>query len=175
MTLARDLRLEEEGTGPELRAAKARPSHLQLVGGRDVRGSESRPAPTEEFLRQARRALQGQDARSAERLATLGILVANLEGVPFPRIAACLGVSETMLIRLLHGEAPISQARHKQWVKVAEAIGNLHRVLLPAATNEWLDTPIPALGGHTPSELLRRGRYDEVLRVTRSYLDPSFA
>jgi len=60
-------------------------------------------------------------------------------------------------------------------VKRREIFANLARVLKPEAHERWLVTPIPALGGQTPVDAMFNGHIDDVVALTRSYLDPSFS
>jgi hypothetical protein len=52
---------------------------------------------------------------------------------------------------------------------------NVGRVLHAEAFDAWYDTPIPALQGRTPRECIDSGDADSVLRLSESYLDPSFS
>jgi antitoxin Xre/MbcA/ParS-like protein len=55
-----------------------------------------------------------------------------------------------------------------------EIISNLVRVLNPEGFARWLETPIPRLDGRTPLAALFEGDEDQVLDLTRSYLETSF-
>lgn len=55
-----------------------------------------------------------------------------------------------------------------------EMRANVLRVLKPEGFERWMNTSIPALGGLTPTAAFAAGRYDDLLALTRSYLDTSF-
>lgn len=110
----------------------------------------------------------------ASRMALLGILLAELQEVPFEDVAELLDVKVHRLEQIMHGEVEVPPHREKRWKGLAEALHYLHRVLEPAATARWLRTEIPDLGGRTPLEALKRGQVDEVVALTKSYVDPSF-
>jgi hypothetical protein len=51
----------------------------------------------------------------------------------------------------------------------------LARVIDPDYVPVWLDTPIPALGGEKPSDLLARGDVQPVLQVISELESPAFS
>lgn len=58
---------------------------------------------------------------------------------------------------------------------VCKIIDNLTQVIEPDGISRWFNLSIPALGGLTPIEAFERGKGEEVLQVTESYLDPSYS
>ncbi|MFE4950530.1 hypothetical protein ACFQ9V_10530 [Leifsonia sp. NPDC056665] len=110
-----------------------------------------------------------------QRTALLGVLLARLADVSFEETARLLGISEAKLVRYAHGEEPISRDYERRWDVLAQIVYNVSCVLEPAALPQWASTSVPALGGATPADQIRRGHLDRVLELTRSYLNPSFS
>lgn len=48
----------------------------------------------------------------------------------------------------------------------------LERVMRPQLVPVWLETPIDALDGETPTALLRRGEHDRLLKLVSELEDP---
>lgn len=110
----------------------------------------------------------------ASRMALLGILLAELQEVPFEDVAELLDVKTGRLEQIMRGEVEVPSNRERRWKGLAEAFHYLHRVLEPKATTRWLRTEIPDLDGRTPFEALKRGQVDRVVTLAKSYVDPSF-
>lgn len=137
--------------------------------------SEPRPALSDDVMKRAQQVSKQLGVRSAQRTVLLGLLLAELDGVPFEDIARLLDVKPKPLQLMMHGEKQIPSGREERWQSLAELLHNLHRVLRSEATQRWLHTNIPDLDGRTPMETIARGRVARVLALTRSYLDPSFS
>lgn len=79
------------------------------------------------------------------------------------QVARVLGTSPRTVSRWLREEAkPRAEARERllEFLAVLEL---LSRILRPEPAHDWLFTPNPLLSHHKPADLLRDGRYREVL------------
>jgi uncharacterized protein (DUF2384 family) len=175
MTNQRDPK--QEATEPSFREHV---EHLRMRELWRLPVSNVRPELSPETLERAQQIEKQYDSPAArlrvdQRVALLGVVMAELHDVPFEQKASILGVSARQLERMIHGDAPIPEKNANRWEVLAEILINLHRVLRPEATNRWLNTPIPDLGTRTPLEVIRRNDAGAVLEVTRSYLDTSFS
>jgi SAM-dependent methyltransferase len=158
-----------EGTGPGLQGALVK--HLRLVDS----SSKAEPELTDETLDQARAIAKQSGVSTPQKLALLGVLLARLEDVPFEQVATLLNVRSHLLEEMMHGRRAIPDARIERWNDLLTVLQNLHRVLKPSATGRWLVTSIPDLGGRTPLETISRNEIVRVVKLTESYLDPSFS
>lgn len=160
------------GTGPvigeELRARTPSPWVAPAQ-------SEPQPAVGDDVLMKAQRYSKQTGEKTAQRIALLGLLLAELEAVDFDDIALLLDVKTKPLQKMMHGEQQVPSGREARWEALAEVLHNLHRVLRASATGRWLHTSIPDLEGRTPLEAISRGQISRVVALTRSYLDPSFS
>lgn len=119
--------------------------------------------------------MKGQMGRqTAQRTALLGLLLARLEGVPFDGVAELLKVKEARLEKFMHGEENIPTTVESRWNDLYVILEDLQSVVRPEATWRWMNTSIPDLGDKTPLDSIRRNRLEQVLRLTKSYRDPSF-
>jgi hypothetical protein len=111
---------------------------------------------------------------ASERWFLLGSLMAQLRYVPFTDIEVLLGVHDSELVMMLHGERPITRKYAERWERVQEMLTQLATVLRPEGTSKWLHVGVPDLNGATPIDAISRGKLRLVLDVTSSYLDPSY-
>lgn len=138
--------------------------------------SESEPRVDSAFLEHAKKRTRSHNgAGASERLATLGMLLAQLEDVSFEDVAVFVGVNASNLEKMMHGELTIARRHLDRWTSLIEVLANLRMVLNSSATSRWLKTPTTKLNDLTPLMAVKKGRVDDVLRVTQSYLDPSFS
>lgn len=139
-----------------------------------VESSDPGSVPDEMFER-ARNASKHLGASAMQRTVLLGVLLAELDGVPFDAAAEILKVKPARLAKMMHGEEQIPASREPRWQTLAESLHNLHGVIRREATWRWLNTEIPALGGRTPyNVILRRGGPEQVKALTSRYLDRDF-
>lgn len=122
----------------------------------------------------ARKMRSQSGAETVQRTALLGVVLAQLEGVPFDGVARLLNVKELRLTKFMHGEESIPRSFQDRWESLSELLEDLHFVLRPQATWKWLNTPILELGGRTPNDAITRGKLKAVSAVVQSYRDPSF-
>lgn len=113
-------------------------------------------------------------ASTPERWLLLGSLLAQLRFVPFDDVEVLLDVHDFELVKMLHGERPITRKYSDRWERIQELVRDLSTVLRPEATGKWLHVAVPDLNGRAPIEAIRHGQLRQVLNVTRSYLDPSY-
>ncbi len=157
-----------EGTGTEAKDVPNLAAGALLL-------STATAALNSEFLERSKRLAKQNGELTAQRLALLGIVLAALPGVEFADTCVLARASKPeRLERMIHGEEQMTTRVAEQLEAVYRMLANLHRVLKPEATSQWLHTEIPTLGSMTPIDLIDRGRLDEVVRLTQSYLDPSF-
>ncbi len=169
MTLLDERQVLDPGTGPILGDNPVRP--LAAPAHR----SSVVPEAGAEILERARKLRSQWGKESSEKVALLGILLAQLAEVPFEDTAALLDVRLARLERLMHGEEQIPARAAERWRMIAETLDDLQAVLKPRATARWLRTAIPALDGRTPLEAAKRGRLADVRALTASYRDQAFA
>lgn len=112
------------------------------------------------------------EPKGRRRTTSLLVLLAHLGGTPFADVATLLGTSTPQLVRYVHVEASFPDSMFRRVMKVDEVLRYLHRVLEPSATNDWLHTGIPALGGATPFELIRRRKIEPLLEYVKTYTRP---
>jgi len=160
----------EESTGPLLDdASVAVPDDFW------ARSSESDMASEVDSATVAKALKRPAEGRTTERVALLGYLLAELDGVSFGDAAVLLSTKEVRLQRLMHGEEFPTTALGDRWVELAKVLENLHTMVRGEATGRWFTTPVPSLGGRTPLEAIRKGKLTDVLELTRGYLEPSFS
>lgn len=111
----------------------------------------------------------------SERVVLLGLLLAELEDVPFEDVARLLDISQQRLEDMMRGNSTYPKAFAVRWEMLFEIMRNLHAVLRKSATGRWLHQPIPRLDGLTPLEAVKKGRSRELRDITRSYLEDSFS
>lgn len=136
--------------------------------GTDLR-HRGEPSSEADLQRVKRRLTAAQDRR---RTASLLVMLAHLRGVDFNEAAEILGTSSAQLLRWIRGEQTVPARKFTQIEALAQMLRHLHRVLEPDATPLWLHTAVPALGGRTPAESLKRSKYSDVERLARSYTEP---
>lgn len=128
-----------------------------------------------DFRQVAKRRLDRTSMSTLQRRATLGVVMAWLQGFELDEAAALIGTSSPRLVSWLHGEISIPRSKDARLKQIADVIRVLWNVLEPAATNRWFTTSVPDLDGMTPLEAFRRNRGEQVERVVRSYLETSFS
>ncbi|NNN22065.1 MAG: hypothetical protein HKL80_08715 [Acidimicrobiales bacterium] len=107
------------------------------------------------------------------RNVSLTVLLAQLQGVSFAEAAGLLGVQTTKLQRMTRLEDFVSESLLKKRIlPLAEVLRNLHQVLEPRATGKWFNTQIPSLDNKTPAELIKKNKLNDLLKITRSYVEP---
>lgn len=164
------------GTGPALAdPSRAAVKTLDVDRTLDARRSDAQPNVSADLMSRADRVSRQHGPDTDQRVALLGILLAELRFVSFEDTAAVLGLRPDRLVKLMHGEEQVPASKVRDWEILAEALHELHRVLRQEATGRWLQTRIPALGGQTPLKAVAKGQVVRVAAVARSYLDPSFA
>jgi hypothetical protein len=169
MTLTLDR--PQEVTGAELRDAP-----LQLAEPpKSARPSDSEADVQPEVLERATRLRSQQGGASDERVALLGLILAQTGQLSFELTAELLSVRSVRLVKFMHGEETIPASVTDRWEGVARILQNVRRILQDSAVDRWLTTSIPALSGRTPLDYIKRNRTDTVLRLTESYLDQSFS
>lgn len=86
-------------------------------------------------------------------------------GLTYREIAASLGADESTLHRWRSG----TSAPRSVFLSRMDALREMREELLaampPRAAAEWLRTPVPALDGRRPAELLIEGRIEPVTRL----------
>lgn len=112
-------------------------------------------------------------AKDRRRTVSLLVLLAHLDGVNFEEAAQLLGTSSGQLLRWVRGEQTVPVKKFHQIEKFDEILRYLHRVLEPRATRRWLHTAIPALGGRTPVEEIKRRRFSKLVSLTHGYTEPA--
>jgi hypothetical protein len=152
------------GAGPLFDVAEAIASPTRI---------DAPPRSDEEFRRFLERQLREHDA-TRDRAINLRIVLARLEGISFETAAVLLGTSPKKLTRWLHGADTVPARKADLIRDLNRIVLELSRILDPAALPLWLETANPKLGGQTPLEALRRHRVTEVLKVVKSYLEPTF-
>lgn len=109
------------------------------------------------------------------RVALLGVVLAELENVPFEDAARLLRVKPPRLEKMMHGVESIPKANDARWTTIAEILRLLHTVLRSSATARWLNTELASLGGVTPISAIEKGRANDVLEVVRGYRESAFS
>ncbi len=147
-----------------------------------LRALEPSEETTSRWIRSSREEVERSLARTAHQSAQaadlgrkLRLVLAMMDEVPFATAARLVSVPETRLTAWLHGREPVRPAAAKRLDALAVILGSLHQVLEPSATHDWLRTRIPALGGMTPIEAVLAGKIGRVVKVARSYVDPSYS
>lgn len=164
------------GTGPNLAdPARAAVATLDVDEALDTRPSDAIPNVSPDVMTRAGRVSKQHGPDTDQRVALLGILLAELRFVPFEDVATLLAVKPERLVKMMHGEEQVPSHKQRDWELLAQALHELHRVLRPEATGRWLRTEIPALSGQTPLRACAKGQLGRVANVVRAYLDPSFA
>lgn len=109
-----------------------------------------------------------------QRVHTLRLVMAGLEGITFEEAARLLDVRPSRLAAWLQGTGSIPKSKDRLLADLYEMLRLLHQLVPRAQTGRWMRLPIPALGGTTPYDALVQGRVQEVLRVTQRYTESSF-
>jgi hypothetical protein len=86
-------------------------------------------------------------------------------GLTYRQLAAALGADESTLHRWRAGES----APRSIFLSRMDALRELQQEMLEAMSSEaartWLETPVPALEGRRPSDLLETGRIEPLTRL----------
>src|SRR6266851_593024 len=111
-----------------------------------------------------RKALSVHSARRVGPSAALAQTVREEYGLSQPLFARLLGVADATLTRWQKtGKLPKgAQAKVRQ---VTNLLKNLSRIMPKADPAGWLTSPNAACrpaGGHTPADLMEKGRYDKI-------------
>lgn len=128
----------------------------------------------EEALTKGERRIRSLTSAGSERVATLSLLLTWTPALTFEELASLVNVRPERLESWLHGRESIPAGKAERLLHVARILSNLAKVLDRAATRQWLEVSIPDLGGETPADYFRRGRLQQLVQLTESYLDPSF-
>jgi len=129
---------------------------------------------TADDLAKAVTRLRHTNAATRQRVHTLQLVMAGLEGITFEEAARLLDVRPERLAGWLQESESIPKSREHLIADLHEILRRLHQLVPRANTGRWLRLPIPALGGVTPYEALLAGRTQDVLRVTERYTESSF-
>lgn len=140
-----------------------------------ARKSDTSPELSAEEVERVTKNFSQIGKESFKRTALLGIVLAELESVPFELISILLEIKQDRLVKMMHGDIQLQGKFDLRGEALVEIARNLHRVIEADATTRWLNTAIPDLDGKTPLDMIDRGGIQRVVDLTRSYLDPSFA
>jgi hypothetical protein len=143
---------------------------------KSVPSGESRNAPDDLVALVARWNVRqrSRNLRTIERMRNLRAVLGRLEGVSFSDAATLLNTSEKRLEAWLHDDESVPVTQESRIHELAGVLVQLERIMERPAFGIWLTTPIPAWGGRTPIEALRRRQSQRVRALIDSYLDPSF-
>lgn len=86
-------------------------------------------------------------------------------GLTYRQLAAALGADESTLHRWRSGESAPRSIFLLRMDALHEFQQELLDVVTPGAAREWLRTPVPALGGRRPIDLLEEGRIEPLTRL----------
>ncbi|MEJ7764023.1 MAG: hypothetical protein WKF86_00865 [Acidimicrobiales bacterium] len=125
-------------------------------------------------LAKAVKRLRHTNDATLQRVHTLRLLMAGLEGVVFDEAARLLSVPPRRLARWLQETETIPSSKGRLLADLFEMLRLLHQLVPREHTGRWLRLPIPALDEVTPYEALVDGRVEDVLRVTQRYAESSF-
>jgi hypothetical protein len=134
--------------------------------------TELSPQPTIASADQLRAANRLSQPMARRRTTSLLVLLAHMGGASFGEAAELIGTSERQLTRYVHADVSFPDSMFKRVLLIDEVLRYVHRVLDPVVTGDWLRTPIPALDSKTPSELIRRRRFERLLEHVKQYPRP---
>lgn len=151
---------------------------VSKIDDEPVRTAPTRRVPpagiTEDQVAKAMRKLHQTNPATQQRVHTLRLVMAGLEGITFEEAASVLGARPDRLARWLHETDSIPRSRDSHLADLHEMLRLLHQLVPRSNTGRWLRLHVPALDG-TPLEALIAGRVGDVLRVTQRYTESSFA
>lgn len=114
------------------------------------------------------------NSATLQRIHTLRLVMAGLEGITFEEAARLLDVPPARLAAWLQDSGSIPRSKERLLADLHEMLRLLHQLVPRAQTGRWMRLPIPALGELTPYDALMEGRIEDVLRVTQRYAESSF-
>src|SRR4051812_972716 len=117
MTLTID-RVTDETAG--LSSPASMPDQRMVIEESGAQG----PVPEDLFQRAQKLAGQLQ-SRAIERTVLLGLLLAELDGVPFEAVAELLDTKPPKLLKMMHGLDQVPAAKERRWEAIAVSIQNL--------------------------------------------------
>jgi uncharacterized protein (DUF2384 family) len=77
--------------------------------------------------------------------------------------ARVLGASPRTVSRWLHHDVKPRPEARERLLEFLAVLEHLSKTLAPEAAHDWLFTPNPLLSYHKPADLLREGRYRDLL------------
>jgi hypothetical protein len=86
-------------------------------------------------------------------------------GLTYRQIAAAVGADESTLHRWRSGESEPRSVFRSRMDALHEFQQEMLGAVSPTAAREWLRTPVPALEGSTPLDLLDQGRIEPLTRL----------
>jgi uncharacterized protein (DUF2384 family) len=86
-------------------------------------------------------------------------------GLTYRQIAAAIGADESTLHRWRSGESEPRSVFRSRMDALHEFQQELLDAVSPRAAREWLRTPVPALDGRRPLDLLEEGRIELLTRL----------
>ncbi len=86
-------------------------------------------------------------------------------GLTYRQIAAAIGADESTLHRWRSGESEPRSVFRSRMDAIHEFQQELLALVSPGAAREWLRTPVPALDGRRPIDLLEQGRIEPLTRL----------
>jgi transcriptional regulator with XRE-family HTH domain len=86
-------------------------------------------------------------------------------GLTYRQIAAAIGADESTLHRWRSGESEPRSVFRSRMDALHEFQQELFDLVAPGAARQWLRTPVPALDGQTPLNLLDQGRIEPLTRL----------
>lgn len=86
-------------------------------------------------------------------------------GLTYRQLAAAIGADESTLHRWRSGESEPRSVFLSRMGALHEFQQELFDAVPPGAAREWLRTPVPALDGRRPVDLLEEGRIETLIRL----------
>ncbi len=77
--------------------------------------------------------------------------------------ARVLGASPRTVARWLHQDVKPRPEARERLLEFLAVLEHLSKTLAPQSAHDWLFTPNPLLSYHKPADLLREGRYRDLL------------
>jgi hypothetical protein len=84
-------------------------------------------------------------------------------------LAAVTGAEAETVRAWLDGRAAPTGSQADRLVELAVIVQRLARTMQPDAIPGWLNTPVPALAGRRPLELIADGAYERLARLVSSF------
>jgi hypothetical protein len=116
-----------------------------------------------------------EDGSDRNWAVALRLLAAGLRGLRFFEVSLVIGINETNLTKILHGEMKLQPSNHARIDRMLGITSKLRQIIDDDAVGDWFRSPIPALKGETPLESVRKRKFDRVEQVVDSYFDPSYS